>query len=470
MKRINDISMEPGSYRDANGRIFYFRDGIYRGLSEKSFDDWKKLSSTNLFSRSVEEGKIVGTELVDPKNSSIPGEFVRNWAAILKHQTIPFISYPYEWSFNMLKDAALLHIELLTGALDEEMILKDSSSFNVQWLGTSPIFIDITSFAKLSPGEAWVGYRQFCQLFLYPLLLQSYKDVNYHPWLRGDIDGIAPVQMLNLMSIRDFFRPGILAHVFLLAKMQKTYGDSNMDVRTELRNAGFGKDLIKNNVKRIQKLVRNLEWKCSKSEWSHYMNAHGYSELDISWKVGFVRDVLRTRNWRLVWDIGCNTGSISKIAAKNAEFVVAMDSDHLAVDMLYRSLKEERIENLLPLVMNIVDSSPSLGWRGKERKTLSGRGNPDLIICFALIHHIVIGANIPLREFVQWLADFHASILIEFVTKDDPMVRKLLWNKEDQCHDYDVTHFEKYLKEHFIIRCQKVLESKTRTLYFAERN
>ena len=185
---MTDYRIESGSFRDPNGRVFYFRDNIYRGLGEKAFCDWKALSSKKLFPRFLAAGKLVGTTHIDPTAEGIPPDLIQGWAAVLKHQSIPFVSYPYEWSFSMLKDAALLQLELLLAALDEDMILKDSSTFNIQWFGTTPVFIDIPSFEILQPHEPWIGYRQFCQLFLYPLFLQAYKNVDFHPWLSLGID------------------------------------------------------------------------------------------------------------------------------------------------------------------------------------------------------------------------------------------------------------------------------------------
>ncbi|MDG5467932.1 class I SAM-dependent methyltransferase [Deltaproteobacteria bacterium IMCC39524] len=465
---MTDYQVEPSSFRDSNGRVFYCRGNIYRGLSKKALCDWERLSSTNLFPHFLAAGKLVGTTQVDPTDEGFPPDLIQDWAAVLKHQAVPFVSYPYEWSFSMLKNAALLHLELLLAALDEDMILKDSSAFNVQWIGTTPVFIDIPSFEILQPGDPWVGYRQFCQLFLYPLFLQAYKDVAFHPWLRGSIDGIAPEQFNNLMSTKDLLRPGIFLNVFLQAKIQNRYGDADRDIKVELQKACFNKKLIEANVQRIQKLVQGLEWKRSNSEWSSYANTHSYSDSDHRRKTEFVREIVTLRRWPLVWDIGCNTGTFSKIAAENADCVVALDFDHLAIDHLYRSLNDDDAKNILPLVANIADPSPNLGWRGQERKSLARRGKPELTLCLALIHHIVIGANVPLQEFVQWLASLHTSLVIEFVTKDDVMVKKLLCNKESNHDEYEVEYFENCLKNSFTIQRSEILESRTRILYFAE--
>jgi ribosomal protein L11 methylase PrmA len=171
-----------------------------------------------------------------------------------------------------------------------------------------------------------------------------------------------------------------------------------------------------------------------------------------------------------VWDIGCNVGVFSRIAAERARYVVAMDGDHVAIDRLYRALKADRVPNILPLVVNIADPSPNLGWRNMERKRIDERGRPDLVLALALIHHVVIGANIPLAEFVQWLFDLGGDLVIEFVTREDPMVATLLRNKEDHYHDYHEDVFERTLAAKFQVVKRQSLGSGTRILYYAQRH
>jgi hypothetical protein len=460
-------SLETGSFRDRHSRVFYHAGGIFRGLSEHALEAWSELSATRFFPRMMAAGKLVRTERAD--SSDLAG-FAPDgaWAGFLEHQAIPFVSYPYEWSFGMLKDAALLQLELLRAALDEDMILKDSSAFNCQWVGSQPVFIDIPSFEKLPPGEPWVGFRQFCQMFLYPLLLQAYKDVPWQPWLRGRIDGIEAEHCRNLMSLRDLLRPGVFSHVYLQAKLERGFSRSARNVRADLRLAGFDKGLIRANVDRLRGIVQGLTWRHRGSQWAGYAESHGYSDADRASKESFVREVAGSRPWGLVWDLGCNTGTYSRIAAENARYVVAMDADPWVVELLYVSLKREQHRGILPLLNNVADSSPDLGWRGLERKALTGRGRPELTLCLALVHHLVIGANIPLEELVHWLAGLGAHLVIEFVTREDPMVASLLRNKRDQYADYQIDHFERRLSERFHIARRQALSSGTRVLYYGQ--
>jgi hypothetical protein len=460
--------VEEGSYRDRNGSVFYHNDTVYRGISKKALQNWKILSQTRFFEEACRRGEVVQTRHVDGLEESLPQRSKDQWAAVLWHESIPFVSYPYEWSFSALKDAALLQLRLFLDALDEEIALKDASSFNIQWRGTLPVFIDIPSFEPWTAGEPWIGYRQFCQLFLYPLLLQAYKNVSFQPWLRGRIDGIEPEEMNNLMSWRDRLRGGVLSHVFLHSRFEKAFNNRKSGVKAQLSDSGFSKALIKANVHRLERLVDGLNWGQTKSEWSNYGKGAHYSAEDKQAKECFVRKVVSSRQWPLAWDLGCNQGLYTRILAEYADTVVAMDADHLTIDRLYRKLKEEANRRILPLVINLADPPPALGWRGRERKSLIERGRPSLTLCLALIHHIVIQANIPLADFIEWLRTLGGALVIEFVTREDQMVQRLLQNKVDDYADYDQGYFEYVLQQNFRIVQKQDLHSGTRILYFAE--
>jgi len=463
---MSEIAAEPGSFRDRTARVFYHDGHIFRGLSATALKEWQALSASGLYRRFAENGAIVTTR--QREIGSLPFRLDEPWAAVLEHERLPFVSYPYEWSFEMLRDAALLQLDLVLAGLDEGIGLKDASAYNVQWKGATPVFVDIGSFYKRAEGEPWVGYRQFCQMFLYPLLLQAYRDVPFQAWMRGNIDGMDAEVCLNLLSARDYFRGGVLAHVYLQAKAQKAYNSTTRDVRAELNKAGFDTRIIKTNAEGLRKLVASLEWKPKQSTWSDYLKCGHYEAADAEQKRQFVRDVVATRRWNMTWDIGCNVGVFSRIAAERSASVVAMDADHLAVDKLYRALKAEHVPNILPLVVNVTDPSPNLGWRNLERKRINERGRPDLVLALALIHHVVIGGNIPLAEFVQWLRDLGGELVIEFVTRQDPMVATLLRNKDDHYSDYTEESFERELSARFKIARRQPLGSGTRIMYHAQ--
>jgi len=460
------IQTEPGSYRDRNGCVFYRGNRIFRGLSKAALENWEALQRAPFFEANRKSGKIVDTWSVDPQKEGLAEG---SWAGIVEHARIPFISYPYEWPFGMLKDAALLHLDLMCQALACGMILRDSSPYNIQWNGVHPVFIDIPSFAPLRKGEPWVGYRQFCELFLYPLMLQAYKGADFRPWLRGRIDGIPAEDMRRLMSARDLLRPGVLLHVVAQSALQQRYSSKGVNVKSQLATAGFDKSLIKRNVNKLADLVAKLVPPPIKTEWSDYDRTHSYDEKEFQRKLEFVRAAAATRRWRLVWDLGCNTGTFSRVAAEHADYVVAMDGDWMAIERFYQHEKAGAASRtILPLVVNLADASPNQGWRGAERKGLAERGRPELTLCLALIHHIVISANIPLADFIDWLASLGTAVVIEFVGRDDEMVQILLANRDDQYDDYQPDIFRQLLAARFDIRAEQDLKSGKRRIYFAE--
>ena len=457
------VRFDPGSFRDPDTRVFRHDGAVFRCLTRRALADWRRLAETDFHARFMQDRRVIPTRLVTDSEALPPLE--GRWTAVLEHERVPLVSYPYEWSFGMLRDAALLQLDVTRAALDEEMTLKDATPFNVQWLGAQPTFIDIGSFTPYASGEPWAGYRQFCESFLYPLLLQAHRGVPFHPWLRGSLEGITAAQCSALLSARDLLRRGVLAHVFLQAKAQARYEDAPGNVKQELRAAGFGAALIKHNIDRLRRIVERLQWKTPRSTWSEYQREHSYDDDDLRRKTGFVEQVLAGRRWPLVWDVGCNTGNYSRMAAKHAEYVLALDADHVVIERLYQSLKAGGPANVLPLLADLADPSPGLGWRGRERLPLGERGRPALVLCLALIHHLVIGRNIPLDDFVAWLAQFGGEVVLEFVGPEDPMVERLLRNRRDQEFDYSSAAVGAAVERHFGAVTHETLASGTRTLY-----
>ncbi|HWB57589.1 MAG TPA: class I SAM-dependent methyltransferase [Gaiellaceae bacterium] len=445
--------------------MFYADGAVLRALSERGLADWEALEGSTLFREKVAEGSLVATErvAVDGLPDDLP---TRGAAAVLRHERIPVVSYPYEWPFGMLKDAALLELDLLLAALDDGLVLKDGSPYNVQWRGTSPVFVDVGSFERLREGEPWAGYRQFCMLALYPLMLQAFRGAPFQPWLRGSLEGIEPAEMRALLSLRDRFRRGVLSNVVLHARLEHRYADR--EVKSELRRAGFHAELIRANARKLSKLVRRLSWEPGTTVWSGYGDDNPYGEADAAAKEAFVAEAGGLRRRELVWDLGCNDGRYTRVAAREADYAVAVDGDAAVIERLYRALREEGSSRILPLVGDLADPSPGLGWRHEERRPLEERGRPELTLCLALVHHVSLSSNIPVAEFLDWLAGLGTELVIEFPTREDPMVRRLLDRKAPGANpDYETDAFERALAERWRIDRRETLPSGTRILYRA---
>ncbi|HYN92840.1 MAG TPA: methyltransferase [Pilimelia sp.] len=461
---VRDVRPEPASFRDPANRVFYSGGDVLRGLGAEAVEDWQALVASRFFPRSVADGTICATE---PATDAPAGEWAE-WALVLRHERIPFVSYPYEWAFAMLRDAALLHLDLLLAALAEGITTKDGSAYNLQWRGASPVFIDVGSFERARDGEPWAGYRQFCQTMLYPLMLQAHLDLGFQPFLRAQVDGIEPGQARRLFGGARRFKPGVLKHVHLHDAMQARYSaNTTRAVRADLRAAGFSRELTLATVRAVRKLVDRLAWQPPATHWAGYQETCTYTADDRSRKVEFVgRALAAAGDLGLVFDLGANDGTYSRVAAGHARYVVALEADDAVVDRLYRQLRAEGEKRILPLVMDLANPSPGVGWRGRERPSLEGRGPADAALALAVVHHLAIGRNVPLPDVVDWLAAMGRQVVVEFVDPTDPMAQRLLANKPAGLFgDYRRDVFEKLLAERFTITSREELPSGTRVLY-----
>ncbi|WP_440980920.1 hypothetical protein [Shinella sumterensis] len=461
-------SPEAGSFRDRESRVYVDNGKIYRGLSEFSASNWLRLSSSKFFADLISEGLVVETKTCD--------KALEGWALTLEHALVDTISYPYEWSFGMLRSAALFNLHILGRAVENGWTLKDASAFNIQWNGAQPVFVDVGSFEPYEDGTPWVAYRQFCMMFLYPLMLNAYLGVDFRSFLRNSLEGISPSIASKLLGKRCVFRPGVLTHVLMHAKLEK---------RAELADAREAKELteesgklvarVKNvrqsrhhllaTIDSMSRLVRKLELPENRTAWGNYDKEHSYSDGSFELKKGFVRRQCAKVGAKVVWDIGSNTGTFSRLAASNADRVLAIDGDGLAVDRLYRSLKAERNSTILPLVMDLTNPSPAQGWLGEERSTLLTRSKPDLVLCLALIHHLVLTANVPLEAVVKWLRSLGCECIFEFVDLDDPMSQMLVRQKAGRHHALSYDEFKTAIHGRFDVVASQQLKGGMRTLY-----
>ena len=456
---------EPGSFRDPDSAVFTADGKVLRGLSGRAADDYERLSGTSFFPRLVGSGQIVRTAVHE--GDAPPSPRGAPWTRVLEHERVPVVSYPYEWPFAMLREAASLQLDVLIAALGEGISLKDGTAYNVQFFGSRPTFIDIGSFEPAS--GPWPGYRQFCQTMLFPLMVQAHLGVPFQPLLRGSIDGLTPSQVAGMFSGLRRFRKGVVRNVTLHSVLERRVTTASEQVKSELKDSGFSADLAKATAKNLAKLVSGLEVARRGSTWSDYRDTCSYSDADAEAKQAFVRSAIAGGDAGLVLDLGANDGVYSLLAAEQADYVVAVDGDEMVIDRLYRRLRAERNENVLPLVMNLVDPSGGIGWRNRERAAFADRVRPDVTLALALVHHLAIAANVPLPEVVSWLRSFGGRLVVEFVHVDDVQVQRLLANKPAGLFDdYRRDAFEALLAEQFLVHEQQSLPGGTRTLYLAE--
>ena len=465
---MSGFKADPGSFRDPLSRVFVGHDAVYRAFTEMGKADLDEVWSKPFVEKWLKRGDLIATDFVSPASAPIEGD----WATVMRHPKLPFISYPYEWTFSMLRDAALLQLKLTKTALKNGVGVKDATPYNVQFVGSKPVFIDAGSFEVRQPSDPWYGYLQFCQLYLYPLMLQAHLGVGFQPLLRGSVNGIDPVTMRKLLGAGKPWAPrrGRLTNVVFHAMAQQRFANSDVEIRKEASAAGMNPKILIATMEKLSKTIKKMSLNDKRSTWSEYSERGHYVESSLDEKERFVRDAVAIQHRSQVWDLGCNDGRFSHIASAHADSVVAADADPLVVDRLYQSLKSEKNTKISPLYIDLADSGGGVGWRGMERPGFFGRGSPEVVLYLAVIHHMAITHNVPLGSQIDMLAELTPELVIEFPHDDDPMVQRLLRNKRDGIHaDYTLAVFENLLKARFDVRSSKLLDGGTRTIFHATR-
>ena len=384
---------------------------------------------------------------------------------IIKPEKIPFISYPYEWSFSQLKNAALTTLHIQKKALDFGMSLKDCSAYNIQFRKCRPVLIDSLSFEKYPEGEPWVAYRQFCQHFLAPLALMSYKDIRMNQLFRIYIDGIPLDLASSLLSLRTYFRFSLLSHIHLHAKTQKYYADKTVNTkRRKITKLSF-QGLIDN----LESSLKKLNWQPRHTEWAHYYEDTNYSSDALEHKKEVVAKFMEAISPESVWDLGANVGMFSRIANDKGVQTISFDVDPAAVERNYLECIEKDEKHILPLLIDLTNPSPKTGWENEERMSIFERGPADMVFALALIHHLAISNNLPLGRIAGFLNRICKSLIIEFVPKTDSQVQRLLATREDIFPDYQQEFFENEFKRYFSVQSSVKIRNSDRTLYLLNR-
>lgn len=454
----------PGSFRDPAGYIFTKGSTLYRAVTKAGKADYDQLMESGLYEALTSAGLMVPHKEVSVK---LAGQPVYK---VIQPERIPFISYPYEWSFGQLKDAALLTLAIQKLALKHGMILKDASSYNVQFVGRGPVFIDTLSFKPYEPGEAWEGYRQFCEHFLAPLALARYTSYDALKLLRVDLEGVPLELATKLLPKRARTRAGLLSHLYLHNASQKKYQNVASDKPgQQMQQRKVSRFALEGILSSLERSINKLQPPQQKTEWGEYYTFTNYSEKGFERKREMVKAMLDkvTPRPKMVWDMGANNGEFSSLAADDGIYTVAFDIDPIAVERNYRAPIAD--QPMLPLVQDCINPSPAQGLLGKERESLVERGPADVVLALALIHHLAIGRNVPLERVAELFASLGRHVIIEFVPKGDSKVDILLASRRDIFTDYDVKHFEAAMGKYFTLQTREAIKGTKRTLYLYKR-
>jgi ribosomal protein L11 methylase PrmA len=448
-----------GSYRDPGG-FLYWREGIlYRQINASCLDGFNSLVDSGLYQQLVNSHSLIEHEAVSTDLAASPDA-----VSVIKPRLIDTISYPYEWSFSQLKDAALLTLDIQEAALRVGMSLKDASAYNVQFDHSRPIFVDTLSFDSYEEGKPWVAYGQFCRHFLAPLALMAHVDINLNELLRTNIDGVSLTLAAKLLPTRVMVRPSLAMHIWLHAR-----GEARAQQRRNGKQSAqgtFSRNAFLGLIDSLRKAVSKLEWKPGGTEWFDYYEANNnYGETGLEEKGQLVRAYLEQFNPVSVWDLGGNTGRFSRIAADVGAQVVCFDIDPACVESNYLHIKANAETALLPLLMDLGNPSPGLGWDNSERMSLADRGPVDVVMALGLVHHLAIGINVPLVMIAKMFSQLAHNLIIEFIPRGDSQIDKLLSTRKDVFVNYHEDHFREAFREHFNIVRSEPIPGTKRTLY-----
>ena len=452
--------VNPASFRDPSGFVFTSEGIVYRQVQQTYQKHYDHLIQSGLYEDLVRSQLLLPHEETN-LNLALYGPAYK----ILKPQLIPFLSYPYEWCFSQLKDAAHATLEIQKAALLKGMMLKDASAFNIQFVQGKAVMIDTLSFQLYKEGEPWIAYRQFCQHFLAPLALMATRDVRLNQLFRIYIDGIPLDLAAGLLPFRSRFKPSLFTHVHLHAKSQKRYA-SKVVKKEEYKISLFQ---LRALIDSLESAIRSLEWKAEGTEWGNYYEITNYSEGSFDHKKSTVENYLKETNPKLVWDLGANTGIFSRLSSDHGIQTIAFDIDPVAVEKNYRQAKEKQELHLLPLLMDLTNPSPAIGYENKERMSLEERGPADLVLALALVHHLAISNNVPLSKVAEYFSRLCRWLVIEFVPKNDSQVQRLLATREDIFPNYTQSAFEMEFSSFFTIKDSTKISDSERIVYLMHK-
>lgn len=447
------------SFRDPSGFLFYQENNLYRQINLSYKHEYDQLINSGLYEKLVSSDQLIPHKEVDITPFEV--EFAYK---VIKPEKISFISYPYEWCFSELKQAALATLEIQKTALDFNMTLKDCSAYNIQFKNGKPILIDTLSFEKYQEGQIWKAYRQFCQHFLAPLALMSYKDIRLNQLFRIYIDGIPLDLTSSLLPFRTRSMFSLLSHIHVHAKSQKHY--SNKEIK--LKDRKLAKRSFIGIVESLYSAIKKLKWSPIGTEWTDYYSDTNYTEKGFKQKKEIISNWLVKVKPKVVWDLGANIGIFSRIASEKGIETISFDIDPAAVEKNFLECMKNKESRILPLLLDLSNPSPNLGWESEERISFVDRGPADVVLALALIHHLAISTNVPLTRLALFFKKICKHLIIEFIPKTDSQVQRLLVSREDIFDDYTKEKFEDEFSKFFTIHQSIHLIDSERSLYLME--
>ncbi len=425
---------DPASYRDPSGYVFHQGGKIFRQINQQGIDDFQKFLTSGLADRLQEEGLLVGFKVSGTTCDSMT----------IEAEKIPFVTYPYEWSFSQLREAAIVTLKVNRIALDYGMILKDASAFNITFYRGKALFIDHTSFTAYQPDSLWAAYKQFCTNFAAPLYLMKYCDLRCLDFLKNDINGIALDFASRLLPWYSYFIPQVLFHIHLHGKFDaRCSADKNFS-----GVPGMPLERLKRFIDGLMDQICSLSAPDENTLWKKYYQNTSYSGRSFERKKAIVREFCSRRGTGAVLDLGANTGVFSGIAAEFAREVIAAEMDPMAVEQLW-NLSRTQFSNINSVRLDLFNPAAGLGLFNQERSSFFSRCRCDCVLGLALMHHLRVTGNWRIGDIVKLFAKTGKYALVEFVPLEDEQMRQLVRGRREIYSDWTLDNVTEHFRREF---------------------
>jgi 2-polyprenyl-3-methyl-5-hydroxy-6-metoxy-1,4-benzoquinol methylase len=453
---MTGYNRHPASFRDPSGFVFHADGKYFRQINKSYAGNYDLLMRSGLYDNLTSRQYLLAHTEIKENISGAEDCYVT-----LLPEQLSFISYPYEWCFEQLKDAALLTLKILKIAVEKKMILKDATPFNIQFSKGHPVFIDTLSFEKYDASLPWIAYRQFCELFLFPLWLSHYHKVNFQQILSVYPDGISAEIAAKLLPAKSRLSSSVWLHLLLQNTIKKQTTSNKIAY-------SFSEKKLLDLITHLENIIRKLD-NSSKTTWSNYYDEGIDEPAYLDEKKKIISQLLSQVHGKKIIDLGANDGEFSFLSAEKGFTVIATDNDEQCISNFYKKIRKKGITNILPLCIDIANPSAATGFANKERTSINDRLKGDAVMALALIHHLAIGKNIPLQMLAAWLSELAPQLIIEFISKDDKKTQLLLQNKKDIFSIYTKENFENIFQQYFSIVSLNKVGNTSRFIYLMKK-
>ncbi len=452
IKKIKNVTI------DINGYTFVWRKKIYRAIYEKSQKDIRQTLKSG-FLKELEKRDLIPKTIIAKLKT-----FDSN--LVLEHKKIQHITYPKEWSFNMLKDAALITLEVNKIAKNYSFQTIDAHPYNILFENNKPKFIDIGSFIPLNKGaDSWFASEEFVFRFYIPLVLWSkgYSSIATRLLYRSP-ERITLKEYVNIIYplfrfIPDYIINKILGKYYTILRIS-SIPDVLIKKRLPHSLSSIVLFLKKNKLLPFQnfdydKMITKInKLKPPKDTyWSKYQNKLKFANhIKPTHRYKKILNVLKTKHVKSITDLASNQGLISMYIINNSDinFAVCIDNDRGAIDQLYLRCRKKNL-NIIPIIQNFLIPS-----REAPELSLQERYQTDAVLALAITHHLILTQNFSIDSILETISKFtNKFALVEFMPLG-------LWSGKNSApvpdwynQDWFSKNFEKYFLTKDIIQLEK---------------